>query len=155
MPKTSKHDPETQRTTSTRYTHLMKSPCKHPGCAVLVNGNNYCAKHVRPDMLPEYRRRYDSTTRINCPLLRAAAEFRSSKKWQQVRRVKLSVNPLCEDPHGAHARKQTTESAKQVHHIIPLIICAGDERAYDMDNLMSVCTRCHARLEAQERSKRK
>lgn len=126
----------------------MKSPCKHPGCPLLVNGNTYCDKHKRPDdeMIKVYRQRYDMTRKDDPAYL-----FRSSKKWQNVRRVKLSMNPLCEDPHGEHERRGITETAKQVHHIVGLSQCAGDTRAYDMINLMSVCWRCHAKIEAQVR----
>ena len=131
----------------------MRSPCKHPGCPSLVNGNAYCEKHKRPENEKQQAKtRYDATTRRNNPALLAASEFRSTKKWQIVRRVKISINPLCEDPFKDHERRGATETAKQVHHIIPLVVCAGDSRAYDMSNLMSVCWKCHAKIEAKERA---
>jgi 5-methylcytosine-specific restriction protein A len=126
----------------------MKSPCKHPGCATLVNGNAYCDKHKRPEneMVKIYRQRYDATRKYD-----PASLFRSSRKWQNVRRVKLSMNPICEDPCGDHARRGVTSTAKQVHHIVGLMECANDSRAYDLSNLMSVCWKCHAKIEAEVR----
>ena len=53
--------------------------------------------------------------------------------------------PLCEDPFKDHERRDDTETAKQVHHVKGL--ATHPELAYDLDNLMSVCTRCHAKLE--------
>jgi 5-methylcytosine-specific restriction endonuclease McrA len=131
----------------------MRAPCKHPGCPTLVNGNAYCDQHVRPinHDVKAYRKRYDATTRRDSIDLSAAASFRSSKKWQRVRRVKLSMNPICEDPFGDHDKRGLTETAKQVHHIVGLNECAGDSRAYDLTNLMSVCFRCHARIETAVR----
>jgi 5-methylcytosine-specific restriction endonuclease McrA len=131
----------------------MKAPCKHPGCPALVNGNAYCEKHAQPpgEAMQQARRRYDATTRKNDPQLAAAAEFRSSRKWQRVRRMKLSMNPLCEDPLGHHARRGITETAKEAHHIVPLAECAHDPRAYDLANLMSVCWSCHNKIEAAAR----
>jgi predicted HNH restriction endonuclease len=67
--------------------------------------------------------------------------------------MKIGMNPLCEDPYGDHDRRGATETAKQVHHIIGLAECAKDERAYTMSNLMSVCWKCHARLEREVRRK--
>jgi 5-methylcytosine-specific restriction endonuclease McrA len=95
--------------------------------------------------------RYEENTRRNSIELMAAANFRSSKKWQRVRQVKLSMNPICEDPFDEHRRRGLTETARQVHHIVGLIKCAGDSRAYNLTNLMSVCHRCHARIESEVR----
>jgi 5-methylcytosine-specific restriction endonuclease McrA len=80
--------------------------------------------------------------------------FRSSRRWQKTQRTKIGLNPLCEDPFGDHERRGTTETAKQVHHIVGLAECAGDERAYTLDNLMSVCWKCHARIEREVRKQK-
>jgi 5-methylcytosine-specific restriction endonuclease McrA len=90
---------------------------------------------------------------MNDPSLADSKLFRSSRKWQRTQRMKLSLDLLCEDPFKTHRSRGTTETAKQVHHIIGLAECANDERAYSMDNLMSVCWKCHSRLEQIERKK--
>lgn len=125
----------------------MKAPCKHPGCNVLLNHNGYCDDHK-----PSYdqRKEYDHKVRFRVGHLAASAQFRSSHKWNKARKIKLAMNPICEDPYKEHERRQLTETAKQVHHIVGLKECAGDERAYSLSNLMAVCTRCHARLERDE-----
>lgn len=61
----------------------------------------------------------------------------------------LSMRPLCEDPHGDHARRNRTATATQVHHIKRL--ATHPELAFDFDNLLAVCTACHAKLGVQER----
>jgi 5-methylcytosine-specific restriction endonuclease McrA len=133
----------------------MKSPCKHPGCPALLDRIGHCDNHTPEETIHRRNRdkEYDRGRRMNTPSLRAAAEFRSSYKWKKVQRLKQSMNPLCEDPYGQHERRGITETGRQVHHIIGLAQCAGDERAYSLDNLMSVCWKCHARLERDERNK--
>jgi 5-methylcytosine-specific restriction protein A len=130
----------------------MKCPCNYPGCATLIARPGYCEKHKR-DTVKECRERYDKTTRANTPELAAAAAFRNTERWRKVRRIKLSLQPMCEDPFRDHARMGFPESAKQVHHIVPLVICHSDERAYDLANLMSVCWKCHNKIERQTKRK--
>jgi len=113
-----------------------------------MNKAGYCDKHKSSE--PIRGKLYDTITRRNNPLLADAADFRSSYKWQQVRKQKLAINPLCEDPFKEHERRQVTETAKQVHHIVGLAQCANDERAYSLDNLMSLCWKCHRKIEVEE-----
>lgn len=123
-------------------------PCRHPSCKALLKRSGYCDAHKHHDK--SGAKLYDTRVRAMTPHLMAARDFRSSYKWKRVSKMKLSLNPICEDPYKEHARRQLTETAKQVHHIVGLKECANDERAYSLDNLMSVCTRCHARLERDE-----
>ena len=120
----------------------MKTPCKYPGCQSLLQRAGYCETHAHH--APKKFKR-----------LTESDEFRSSYKWRQVRKIKLGTNPICEDPYNEHERRGVTETAKQIHHIIGLVECANDERAYSMGNLMSVCWRCHARLERDEQKRLK
>ena len=126
----------------------MNHPCKYPACNQLLKRIGYCEAHKNHQRTGA--KLYDTKVRANTPHLAAAMEFRSSYKWQRVRKIKLAINPLCEDPYKEHERRQLTETAKQVHHIVGLKQCAGDERAYSLDNLMSVCWKCHSRLERDE-----
>ena len=129
----------------------MKTPCNHPGCPSLVNRGGYCPTHAKDKT--QSREEYEARRRKD-PALAAAMAFRSSRRWQKTQRTKISLNPLCEDPFGDHDRRGTTETAKQVHHIVGLAECAGDERAYTLDNLMSVCWKCHARIEREVRKQK-
>jgi 5-methylcytosine-specific restriction endonuclease McrA len=54
------------------------------------------------------------------------------------------MNPICEDPFNVHG--SITASADQAHHIKPLL--THPELAFVLDNLMSLCTKCHARIES-------
>ena len=119
----------------------MKAPCKYPGCQILLSHNGFCEQHTKH--APKKFKR-----------LTEADEFRNTHKWRRVRNQKIAMNPLCEDPYKEHERRGVTETAKQAHHIVGLSECANDERAYSLDNLMSVCWKCHARLERDE-AKRK
>jgi len=70
--------------------------------------------------------------------------FYTSKEWRSVRSVKLKLNILCENCEQ-HNR---TALATMVDHIIPIRL-GGD--ALELDNLQSLCTRCHNRKSGQER----
>ena len=125
----------------------MKAPCNHPGCHALVKGGGYCEEHKRDKN--EAGRQYDQR-RKNDPKLAQAAKLRNTARWRKVRLLKLSCNPLCEDPFSDHARTNHTQPAQQVHHIQGLV--KRPDLAYELGNLQSVCTRCHAKLEAKERA---
>ena len=125
----------------------MKSPCRHPGCSALLDKAGYCSKHLQS--APQPSREYDRGRRKNDPSLSHASRVRSSARWQRVRDGQLSAYPICQDPHGEHERRNTTATARQVHHIKGL--ATHPELAFHADNLMSVCTACHARLEREVR----
>ena len=69
--------------------------------------------------------------------------FYGSTEWQATRRLKLSRNPLCECCEDAGRTKE----AKQVHHAAKLTH-RWDLRC-EPTNLISVCTACHAEIEAR------
>lgn len=91
----------------------------------------------------EYARR-----RAADPALDLARRIRSSARWRKVRALKLARDPLCADCRG----RGFVEAATQVHHLEPL--ARRPDLAYAMANLLSLCTACHARREAQERADR-
>ncbi len=121
----------------------MKTPCRYPGCRALLDRSGYCERHAKAANAS--RTDYDRTRRRTDQSLAEAKRIRSSAAWSRVRRIKLTTSPLCEDPHGDHARAGRTATATQVHHIRPA--ATHPEQTLDLDNLMSVCTRCHARIE--------
>lgn len=124
----------------------MKKPCSTPGCPALIDAGRHCAKHA--PARNNARRDYEAKRQAD-PVLAESKRFRNSAAWQKVRRLKFSVNPICEDPFGDHQRACTTASADHAHHIKPL--ASHPELGLHLNNLMSVCTRCHSRLETAVR----
>lgn len=76
---------------------------------------------------------------------KGGGDIRSTARWQKTRRMKLRRNPLCEPCQ----RKGLITEAQQVHHLTP--IKEAPDLALSMENLESICTRCHARENARER----
>ena len=124
--------------------NAVKTPCKHPGCNALLDKRGYCEAHHAS--APKPRENYDRWRKRDPKQARIDA-FRSTAAWQNVRRLKMAANPLCEDPFGEHARSGATTSTRQIHHIEPLATPQGWGRRLTWENLMGVCTACHARLE--------
>lgn len=64
------------------------------------------------------------------------------KKWQRIRQAPLRRDEfLCQECK----RYGKTESALDVHHILPADECIGDLAylRYDSRNLISLCGKCH------------
>lgn len=91
-----------------------------------------------------YRDTYEEK-RKNDPDLFKAKRIRSSGRWQRVRSFFLKRNPLCNDPFGLHKNMHQVIAAREVHHIISLVV--DPTKAFDMDNLQALCTACHSRVE--------
>lgn len=132
----------------------MRHQCRFPGCSAILPQSGYCAKHARieRERVRSNHRRYDTTTRATNPELAEAKRIRSSKRWQRVRALKLSINPLCEDPFGTHAKSNATVAAREVHHVKPLAL--RPDLAFRLDNLQSLCHACHDRIEQDARRPR-
>ena len=126
----------------------MKRPCSYPGCPTLLDKSGYCESHKAS--APKRHKVYDRHIRHRDPALAEAARIRSSPRWRQVRKQMLADYPLCQDPHGEHQRAGVTRSATQVHHIQGLT--TRPDLAFHRENLMAVCSGCHARLEREVRS---
>jgi len=58
--------------------------------------------------------------------------------WRKAREWKLRRNPICEE---CLSRGEVV-AASEVHHIVPL----DEGGANTLENLMSLCRRCHARV---------
>jgi len=98
----------------------------------------------------EADRAYNQTRRRLDPALAAAQQIRNSARWQKVRKLQLSRHPLCADPDGYHQASGQVEPATQVDHIIPLV--ERPDLAFDLEALQSLCTACHGRKSARERT---
>ena len=125
----------------------MKSPCRQPGCPNLVDKRGYCSVHKHKERQPD--KDYDKRRRADANLGQSAA-IRDSARWKRIRKLFLTMNPLCADPFGEHARRNLTETATQAHHVLPL--ATHPEHAFEFDNLMALCASCHARQERMAHS---
>lgn len=69
-----------------------------------------------------------------------------AKRWQTIRRAKLTQQPLCERCY----KQGRITAASEVHHINPAergaTYSAKESLMYDPHNLMSVCHDCHVAI---------
>lgn len=70
----------------------------------------------------------------------------NSEKWRKLRAWKFAKDPLCE----ICKKEGIVTPAEDVHHIISFM-SAKDQAmrkylAYDSENLMSLCKKCHQRV---------
>lgn len=118
-----------------------KKPCSQPGCSELIKADNtYCQKHRKENN--SYRnKRYD---RKRDPKIK---KFYSSSQWQKVRDRYLKKNPLCE----ICEKKGRTKAAEVVHHKVE--VKENFSKRLDIDNLMSLCKKCHQEVHAKNDTK--
>ena len=103
-----------------------KRPCRYPGCPELVApGEGYCERHKAQAAKLDHNTRGSSRQRGY------------DSRWDAVRKIKLSKNPLCEEC----LKEGRVTRADLVHHIIP--VDKDPSLILVMDNLMSVCNHCH------------
>lgn len=74
----------------------------------------------------------------------------NSTRWRKMRNAYLMVHPLCE----RCLKDGRTELAREVHHIDPIENHCDDRMemtrlAYDTNNLMAVCSKCHGEIHAE------
>jgi 5-methylcytosine-specific restriction endonuclease McrA len=108
-------------------------------------GGAYCPEHTRPKTSGAV---YDRTRRKDDPALARAATIRGSARWQRLRDYHRHLAPVCCDPFGEH--RPGCALATEVHHVEP--IGKRPDLAFRLENLVPLCTRCHARVERMERS---
>ena len=108
-------------------------PCRYPGCSVLVPGGT-CALHR-----PKSNR---------SPASQSWRWMYGTNAWKDLRTAQLLREPFCR----ACARKGIRTPATDVDHIQDH---KGDwARFTDLDNLQSLCHRCHRRKTAAENLRR-
>jgi len=105
-----------------------KSPCRHAGCAALLDNPGFCDKHRREIFKIQKQTVTEDYKERN--------RFYQRKEWKAVRLLQLQLEPLC--------RKCRTlgklSPAAVVDHIIA-IADGGNE--LEQNNLQSLCTSCH------------
>lgn len=69
-----------------------------------------------------------------------------SERWRRLRAIKFAANPLCE----ICQKKGIATPTEDIHHIISFVGVDDTDRryrlAYDYDNLMSLCKKCHQEI---------
>jgi 5-methylcytosine-specific restriction protein A len=110
------------------------SPCRKPGCPALLPKPGYCAAHAKDTPAHQYedRRRNDESVRL-----------RRGSNWRKVSLLVRRQQPLCVDPLNLHAGFPVP--AAQVHHVESAD--ARPDLIFSMENLASVCIKCHAEVE--------
>lgn len=104
-------------------------PCRHAGCAVLIDKPGFCDKHRREVFKAQKQTVTEDYKERN--------RFYQRKQWKAVRSLQLQLEPLCR-----HCRKQgRLIAASVVDHILP-ITDGGAE--LDLNNLQSLCSACHS-----------
>lgn len=120
--------------------HKPKKPCSYPGCPNLTYGY-YCEEHeqeARKHPVP-YTRNKERDKDYNHNRRDRGSNKAYGRTWRKVRDAYRQKHPLCE---------KCLEQGKlvpvyEVHHIVP--VKQGGKNTED--NLMSLCHRCHTRLE--------
>jgi len=115
--------------------YKSKIPCRHPGCARLIDSKRkYCAEHL--PLHPEY--------------IRSAGKRGYNSRWQKVRKEYLKRHPLCEECMRNGKYTKYTQ-ATVVDHITPHR--GNMELFWDESNWQSLCKPCHDRKTGREDSK--
>lgn len=114
-----------------------------PGCGRLIPiGTARCPSCAATAEREAPLREAESAARYNANRDPEIKRFYHSKAWQNLRAFKLSRDPLCEAKLDGCQR-----IACEVHHVVPVRTNEGWGRRLEYENLMSVCTRCHNRLD--------
>ena len=72
------------------------------------------------------------------------SQIRNTSRWRNLSAYIRSKQPFCADPFNRH----TATLADDVHHVIPIV--KEPSLAYDKRNLVPLCRKCHAEVEAIE-----
>lgn len=110
---------------------LGKIACRHAGCIAYAEANiSYCINH---------KKEQDQSN----PIDEKRNKFLHTKRWKEIRRVKLLRNPMCEIC--------LVEAAKDVHHLIARR--ENEMLESDINNLQALCKKCHSKITKKEMQK--
>lgn len=105
--------------------------CKVCRC-ITTNANGYCDAHQ-----PKPRERSKESDRRYNEQRPERHKFYHSKDWKALRRIKVAKNPVCE----RCLERGVITPTQIVHHKIT--IEEDYSKRLDLDNLESLCRRCH------------
>ena len=81
------------------------------------------------------------------------AAIYNSREWKELRVRKLRTNPLCERCQQLYG---VVRAASQVHHSDPIENSTSFSemaaKAYDWNNLVSLCQQCHSEVHREHKS---
>ncbi|WP_417251061.1 HNH endonuclease signature motif containing protein [Castellaniella sp.] len=108
-------------------------PCRHSGCANVVDGGGYCPTHAAD------AHQWDSSQRARARQKRRALAT-GDPRWRRLREVILREVPLC----VRCSAQGRVRLATVVDHI------DGNAMNNDRSNLQSLCASCHSAKTARE-----
>lgn len=116
-----------------------RSICKQGGCSRMCEGS-YCEAHAKERKAKAFTHRATPVTDEQLSAQRERAAFYHTARWKRLRKMKLRSNPICE-------MDQCLSLAEEVDHKLPI---SEGGATLDLNNLQSLCHRCHTRKTARE-----
>lgn len=110
-----------------------KRPCSYPKCPRLTEGR-FCDEHLKQE-----NKRYEQYDRD--PIVRK----RYGNTWRKKRASYVRDHPYCE----LCFKDGRMVAVEEVHHKTPL----SKGGSHDVENLISLCKSCHARIHAKDGSR--
>ncbi len=101
--------------------------CRYPGCKHLTMAG-YCELHAK------------STKYHTSPAARESKKFLNSAAWLNLRDLKISMHPWCEE---CAKSKPISVPAHEVDHVLPRH--THPSLKLDINNLQSLCKECHGK----------
>lgn len=118
--------------------------CKYHGCYKLTrNKEGYCNEHLNNYKEIKRLKRYEHDKKYNAKRDPEIQKFYNSKAWRSKREyILVRDNYTCQE---CLKHNKTIKAAVEVHHIIK--VKDNINLALDNNNLISLCTRCHKKLD--------
>lgn len=116
-----------------------KYPCRHSGCAMLMDKPGYCDAHRKAV--------YKAQKQVVTVDYAERNRFYQRKAWKDARKAQLAREPLC---RSCRRQGRLTE-ATHVDHIIAIEYGGAELDAY---NLQSLCKPCHERKTRRDEDSR-
>ena len=123
---------------------MLKKLCQYSGCNEMAEpGHTYCAKHLvesqkkHKEWLKNHKKPFENAVRTN---------NYNNAEWRNLRREVLERdnNQCCQ----CGITKEESGYPLEIHHIIPPK--GNKELFYNINNCVTLCKVCHARITQEE-----